>query len=316
MVRLLLTVETLKRLYIKQGACIMLLVFLHACTKEIQYPSIEYDKTVIINAFITNDSFRAAVTEPVNSLENKSKKGIKANIRLSSKNGEKTYKTTDGIITEKITYTNDSVHLVFKNIDQTQKFNASTYVPTTIKIQSLRRIDTNIIINEGLENITCRLTFNDPIEEANYYEFTAISTFYNDQNEIKSSFQRVNIANGTLINTNTKISQSTKGILFSDSLFNGTMVSIDFNGFIFIRNSNDGYVLVNDTFQITGIIRNVSKEYYNYKKSVARIRLNNSSDLFSGPAVPVQLYSNIENGLGIFAGYSSSHKTITIIYNE
>lgn len=94
-------------------------------------------------------------------------------------------------------------------------------------------------------------------------------------------------------------------LLFSDKGFENQTITFPFS----IIHKNPFYV----------IIKNVSKEYYLYKKSI-------SIDVYGGGVVDSELdgliymttfqqnkkiYSNIENGIGIFAGFNSkSHKRV------
>ena len=55
-------------------------------------------------------------------------------------------------------------------------------------------------------------------------------------------------------------------------------------------------------------VRQISKTYFNYQKSIANREINQQNGL----AEPVELYTNIVNGFGLFAGYS--HRFSNEIY--
>lgn len=66
------------------------------------------------------------------------------------------------------------------------------------------------------------------------------------------------------------------------------------------------------------LMRSISKDYYLYEKSRIRqyANMNTLSYSFSKPFLsfnPVNLYSNVENGLGIFAGFSETHYELEVI---
>jgi len=89
-------------------------------------------------------------------------------------------------------------------------------------------------------------------------------------------------------------------ILIKDVLFNGKEVELSFK-------TRDGNVSA-----FTGIIvtlRTVSEDLYKYK-TTSQLQGNTSGDPF---AQPVNVYNNIENGFGVFAGYSQSN---FILYNS
>lgn len=86
-----------------------------------------------------------------------------------------------------------------------------------------------------------------------------------------------------------------KTILFSDNILNNGLLHLD----IYIHNNGDSPIVK---------LRRVSSNYYKFKKSLYLHLSNqltekdNIDDFFRGE--PENMYSNIENGYGIFAGYS------------
>lgn len=60
------------------------------------------------------------------------------------------------------------------------------------------------------------------------------------------------------------------------------------------------------------IFRSVSEAYYKYKEKQFAYLFSLESDIFSGMSEPINLYSNITGGYGIFAGYSTDEKVIIV----
>jgi hypothetical protein len=58
--------------------------------------------------------------------------------------------------------------------------------------------------------------------------------------------------------------------------------------------------------------RSVSESYYKYKERQFAYLFSLENDILSGMSEPINLYSNIMGGYGIFAGYSTDEKLITI----
>ena len=140
------------------------------------------------------------------------------------------------------------------------------------------------------------LSFDDPVGEDNYYQV--------------NFSQVVEVSDGNLV-------------LKSDTIPNVDFSSFD-SDIVNLRNITDGGVLINgkdfdglkkdllfqptfkfdsnneDPVSIIVELRTVSKAYFDYYSSVYR-QVNQGSDPF---IQPVQIVSNIENGLGVFAGYS------------
>jgi hypothetical protein len=99
-------------------------------------------------------------------------------------------------------------------------------------------------------------------------------------------------------------------LFFSDQLFNGKKQQISFS-------IASGYGIINDVWtsnlEENGyvLLRSISKEYYLYRKFYTRHSFNSQihSDgirnlLFTGE--PLDMYTNVEGGLGIVAAFSST----------
>ena len=100
-------------------------------------------------------------------------------------------------------------------------------------------------------------------------------------------------------------------VTFTDDIFNGNQFTIDLlipeYYFFFGENNEEGeWDSGLETIYIS--MSRISKEYYWYQTSY-QAYLDAQGGLF---AQPVQVYTNIENGLGIFAGYSSTMDSIMI----
>ena len=103
-------------------------------------------------------------------------------------------------------------------------------------------------------------------------------------------------------------------IFFSDQLFNGEKVSIS-SKILQANNIETSYYLLDD-FETIAVLRTISYAYYQYRKKWTRHLYNQGVDinvedseelrafLFTGE--PVNMYTNVENGYGIFAGFSKS----------
>ena len=145
--------------------------------------------------------------------------------------------------------------------------------------------DSSIDYN-GLCN--CSIKFNDPTNETNYYWIRAyevieyyqqgdtIPTYYEYPLSLDSSDPNIGV-NNNLYET---------GLIFSDKQINGCEHTISFNSYI------DW-----DAVKVKIIFSNISYELYNYLYSY---NLNQNS--FNPDAVNV--YNNIFDGYGIFAGYN------------
>ena len=89
---------------------------------------------------------------------------------------------------------------------------------------------------------------------------------------------------------------SDNGVIFSDEFFNGKNYEL----VIYIDKQYTPFLFTE--------LRSVSKEYFLYMRSYFKYVQTNGDFL----AEPVMVYNNINNGIGIFAGFSTSTKLIIL----
>ncbi len=88
---------------------------------------------------------------------------------------------------------------------------------------------------------------------------------------------------------------------FSDELFNGQLHNFKILFCPNVFEENDVQDYADYTFFIK--LRSVSEAYYHYRKKLILHINNQEGDFWTGTGAPVQMYSNVHNGYGIFAGY-------------
>jgi hypothetical protein len=152
--------------------------------------------------------------------------------------------------------------------------------------------------------IEADISFSDPSDETNYYEIL----IYSAEGEINywNYYGDVEITDPVLLNEGDLAYYPTT-FFFSDALFNGekyTMKIID-----------GGRSPYGEVFKHYVSLRSISKSYYLYRKYYTRHAYNQQFQgdfldlIFKGE--PQNMYSNIEGGYGIFAGFQ---ETTTEVY--
>jgi hypothetical protein len=201
-----------------------------------------------------------------------------------------------------------------------------TTIPTPIPILSF---DTATVITNqewgGYENFQAKIKFKDPLGEKNYYrlvysKFAGVSQSYGSSpNDGDSMIYLTNELRGTYINSSDKLlnpseedandflfgSAGNYYNLFTDELIDGKEYELSFTvdlmnnyyGGSFKQTKKKG-----EFMRLTITLQSITREAYLYMKSVHANKYY-ESDFFSEP---VQVFTNIENGIGIFAGSSSS----------
>lgn len=161
---------------------------------------------------------------------------------------------------------------------------AQTIIPNSVGCQL---VDTIRVTNANMENIQEYLRFNlsvtDPGDQENYYMVTFYSSFYDYPISFHNSQQIVENGNDQFLNY----------AVFSDKLINGTTKKLAFD--IEINNFTEEINPVRIQFN------SISKDMYLYYLRLSSYWEAQNSFL----AEPVMIYTNINNGLGIFGGFSN-----------
>ncbi len=178
-------------------------------------------------------------------------------------------------------------------------------------------VDTATVINKGFEEGQINITFRDPAEKGNSYEFKFYALVYNiDTMDGQFVFEPITQElYAYFSDVNDFFGGDGNELLVTDELFNGReytqRVNYDFQL----------PYLESDTFDTAGFepalflsayliteMRTLSEDYFLFQSTYNKY-LFSSGDPF---AQPVQVYGNIENGFGIFAGYNSTFDTLQI----
>ena len=184
---------------------------------------------------------------------------------------------------------------------------ATGSAPNSVPIQSIQTEEIITDSNTSLYSLKINASILDPIEEQNYYHLQlyyqqiASRSTSNGLVNKPDSFIPIPIRNTTSQNTTIVTDINKNGILFTDDQLNGAQLNFQFQTVL----DRD---LTGDNPEIIGELRTISKDYYLYYTSLTR-QLENKDRPF---AEPVIVFNNIENGLGIFAGFNHHRDSVFI----
>lgn len=189
---------------------------------------------------------------------------------------------------------------------------AKSSIPANIEINDFEISDLSVFPgNDGnvLYSYNVSLGFDDPAAEQNYYHlkfFQEIINYSSDNEQgdtILGDAYLQQIAFNSNTDNNFLIAYFDGGVLFEDGPFNGKTITSTFPLQIQVEPTSEllGNIFVE--------LRTVSEEYYLYHNSLSR----QQSDPNLPFNEPVIIYNNIDNGRGIFAGYSASRDSIPVI---
>ena len=149
-------------------------------------------------------------------------------------------------------------------------------------------------------NIRLAFKFLDDINEDNFYHAKFYQVLNDTSNDLLSDPDTIAIldANKGFSLIDDKLSGNVTvtagGILFNDKPFNKSLQELVFEPNFSFKNT------IHEPIEIIIELRTVSKEYYDYFNSAYRQNAQENVP-FSDPTI---IYSNVTNGLGVFAGYS------------
>lgn len=295
----------------------LLLIFsaltLSNCTKEIEFDAQDIAPRIVVNSLFTNDSIWAAhISRSVGVLETTSYTTIDdANVNIFDANANLVTTLThqgNGLYTSPtgLSPQANQSYTIEASASGYESVNASSSIPSAVPIYQLDTVtSTN---SDGETILEATITFQDPPSISNYYMLevyatgTWIDEWEQDTIEIREPLQiscdDINVETVNRFNFG-GFENTYLYLMLKDQNFDGENYSLTF--------SVINYAELKE-MDLFGEIRlvNTSEEYFNYLKS-----FNMYQRTINNPfATPVQVYSNVNNGMGIFAGGTLTSWTV------
>jgi hypothetical protein len=194
-----------------------------------------------------------------------------------------------------------------------QLFSATSSIPAPVSIAGAKLSDEVEYINSDEYGYPAEITLTDPHEAANFYALEILvqncsrgdcteGDLQGNLNEVLVEELKVNTSGNTDVDIVGGPQQidGLKYIYFSDEGFDGETVTLKF--FII-----PALIDLRKRQYIKFVLKSITREYYGYlRTSDFQQQMEEDGTL----AEPVQIATNIENGLGTFAGYNFSVYTI------
>jgi|GEM_PF-242392 len=271
-------------------------LFFSSCEKVIDISSVTLQNRLVVNALINDqDNISISVSSSTTIQDSVKPAPIKdAVVVVKDKNGVTT-NCVFSLLTDK--YECGIVPKVgdYFSVTVTAKGFSPAFAEMVIPSKSNNGKstwkDSTSFDSSGFPNGTLVIKLNDKGNEKNYYR---ISLFYYQVSLAEWRVLQPILDDAELRNQALKTQDG--GIIFKDATFNGKTRNISFT-------TPFGYSFQSPKF--LAVVENLSEQYYNYFKSLDDYK--NNRGVFNEP-VPV--FSNIKNGVGIFAGSSIQRDTI------
>lgn len=289
---------------------LLLLLFLCGCSKIIEI-DLDNNKALVLNSLFSTDSlFSFRISQTASLLNEYDTLNEKLQFSLYEEDklifecvSQTNLIKTDTKPTQKRKY---SIELKSANFPPVK---ATDTIPGLVPIDNAFMIFPAAVDASGSYLAEANVTFSDPPGEANYYELV-IYQGERSKNYWSSEYKTNDMV---LMNEGDQDYHPTS-FFFSDELFNGASYTMSVK-------HNVGYSLKDNkltAFPIHVTLRSVSRTYYLYRKFYTRHSYNQQFQnefldlIFKGE--PQNMFTNIENGYGIFAGYCES--TLKVYQNE
>jgi hypothetical protein len=294
-------------------------ICVQSCTKEVQLDLPQHKPMIVVNSVFTNDSLLKIHISKSNGMFQTSRPWIEsAFIKLFE---------NDELIDTKELMATDSGLYISNFIPQESKFyrleissggfnsiECTDFLPKKPILGSICFKDSVYIDEDRFPVSKVEVLIHDPDNNKNFYEIKFKLKY------ILPDESKYRITDAISYRKNTDIVLQNENILdyypetlvFSDELFNGQDYNmiIDFAGPIHISSYNGQREYQGYDFSLILYCRSISENYYKYKKQLTKHLYNQDGDIWDGVGDPVQMYTNIEGGYGIFAGYSQVIDTI------
>jgi hypothetical protein len=294
------------------------LLFFFSCTKEIQIPMPQAQKLPIINSlFCAGDTICVSIYESVASLDGVPKIIDDALVLLYEDDNpaDTLVYAENGLYISDIIAKIGSVYKVEAFCNEHKTCYACDTVPELPVLTGVVFRDSALIDRDGYYISKAELSIKSVGTQTRYYEVKLFARYFNYSHHVGSTEHINDIFFSQINNTDPVILDSEVSfldysiLLFSDNLFLT-------ESYILPVYYCDLYNQVSNFYSDYDLIvslRAVSANYYKYKCSAIIQSFDGGGLLTPGnnlSAMPVSIYSNVENGFGIFAAYSVITDTI------
>ncbi|MDO8898694.1 MAG: DUF4249 domain-containing protein [Bacteroidales bacterium] len=276
---------------------LLIMLFLSSCREKVYDDFPPFDKVPTVNSFLTRDSVIAVHVSMATKIEKGSIDGVdNAIVRVFSDNGVDMALLPEG----------DGWYKASLSVETGETYHCEVTVPGFSTVFSSPQIPSEpVFLNlqhiaiagkdeEGTTYPAINFTFNNNPNEVAYYE-VVIRLANSDK-----SAELLNIVDPVLLEEGLPIA------LFSNATITGNNYTMVLN----YTTGSAGSTGVDGEWRTTLYpfvfeLRKVSKSYYLHKRSLKLYETGRYPEFALGGNPVFNVYSNVENGYGIFAAYSS-----------
>jgi hypothetical protein len=307
---------------------LFIIVSLSYCTKPVKI-EIPDNPLIVVHAYlIANDTLRVRVSRSFSSIsteiytfyKNQSDHGPLDTNKIFLRNADvKLYK--DGVFAEKLRYTKNGFFIaedfpesgheyeIRIKADQMEGVRAKTQVPAIAEMENIEFSYINT--QNNTHYYKGEVTYHCP-QGSDMLIFSLFESlvFIDDNGEEQSYESNLNVGDH-LEGGNITSSEDLYGGFYIT--VNSTEEHTESTNFFLSRYGSEQNNI--DTVNLVAVLNSVSKEYIHFKTSLSKYYENGTN--FGNPFnTPIQIYSNIEGGIGIFTGISADTLREQIIFDH
>lgn len=272
-----------------------------SCQKELDFKDEYKEPKLVINSVLeSGKTVKVSITSSLTILSNKDFESVEnVDVRLLNGNDElieQLMMDTSGYYIGTTVIAENTKYKIVAEHSNYNKVSAEVLVPVKPIVNSIDTQTTFSTVNLSGKKFTINISDNATTED--YYMIELVSSWYQYDSQIPGKIDSFLVKDlAWLYSQNIAIENSSNQffgglrILLRDDIFNGKNYKIEVtaDAYLFGENNTDSSLLR---------ISKISTETFNYFSSIYKYNQATGNPF----ANPVQVYSNIENGFGIFGG--------------
>jgi hypothetical protein len=299
---------------------LVLILSLTACTEKIELPVPQAEPIPVLNSLIQPDSlitvYLSLSTPVLSDSDTETIQEATVKLFINGEYSETLIQISPGVFQTNQTAEIGKEYMLRAEIPAFETLKAITQIPAPTEITD-GTFENNAVYAQSLKDMADKaiISFYDHRETRNYYQVAFYrSTFALDSVTGNPTDSIVDIDLHYYLYSEDPVIQNEGDIEFYN--FPDNIKSLVFSDVLLSEHNTVTFItelagdFINTEYRV--LLRAITEDYYLFEKSRIRQRANleilnyNPANFFLVNN-PVDLYSNVENGLGIFAGYSETH---------
>ncbi len=304
---------------IKLFTFILFTICIQACTKEVELDLPQHNSMIVVNSVFNNDSLLTVHISKSNGMFQNSRPWVESAIIKLYQNDElietnELIPTDSGLYISNFVAQESNSYKLEISSSGLNSIECKDLLPTKPILGSISFKDSIYVDEDRFPISQARILIHDSFNKKNFYEVKfKLKYILPDESKYRITDAISYRKNSDIVLQNENIlDYYPKTLVFSDELFNGQdyNMHIDFAGPISITAYNGQMEHQGYDFTLIVYFRSISENYYKYKKQLTKHLYNQEGDIWEGVGDPIQMYTNIDGGYGIFAGYTQIIDTV------